>query len=80
MTFWKDMSKYLQGQKYIILALLLAFQAGIFLMLKLYFFSYFEKEMDKASSSSASSEASQAASTSSAEEASDAELLLRFIR
>lgn len=44
-SFWKDMSKYLDAKKYIVLAILIAFQVGLFLMLKLYFFTYFESQV-----------------------------------
>ena len=41
------MSKYLDAKKYIVLAILVAFQVGLFLMLKLYFFAYFESQVRK---------------------------------
>lgn len=44
-SYWKDMDKYLKWQKYLILGFLLAFQTGIFLALKFYFFDFFNKNV-----------------------------------
>ena len=46
------MNKYIKGKKYIILIFLVIVQAGVFLMLKFYFFSFYEKEVNKTTDSS----------------------------
>lgn len=51
-ALWKELNKYMDGKKYIILCVLIIAQVGLFLMLKLYFFSYFEKEVKGDESSS----------------------------
>src|SRR5690349_6010538 len=43
-NYWKELSKYLEKRRYIILAIVIAFQAGLFLMLKMYFFEKMNKE------------------------------------
>ncbi len=37
-NYWKELSKYMEKKRYFIMALILVFQAGLFLTLKLYFF------------------------------------------
>jgi hypothetical protein len=44
-NYWKELSKYMEKKRYIILAFILACQIGLFLVLKLYFFDRFTKEM-----------------------------------
>jgi len=37
-NYWKELSKYMEKKRYIILALVIACQVGLFLVLKFYFF------------------------------------------
>jgi ABC-type transport system involved in multi-copper enzyme maturation permease subunit len=43
-NYWKELSKYMEKKRYLILAIILIFQAGLFLVLKLYFFEKFNAQ------------------------------------
>ncbi len=43
-NYWKELAKYMEKRRYILLGLICAFQAGLFLLLKLYFFEKFNEE------------------------------------
>ena len=40
-NYWKELSKYLDKKRYLIIILVLACQAGLFMILKFYFFEKF---------------------------------------
>lgn len=44
-NYWKELSKYMEKRRYIVLAFIMACQVGLFLVLKLYFFQRFTEEM-----------------------------------
>jgi hypothetical protein len=37
-NYWKELSKYMENKRYFIMGIVIVFQAGLFLTLKLYFF------------------------------------------
>jgi hypothetical protein len=44
-NYWKELSKYMEKRRYIVLGFILVCQVGLFLVLKLYFFQRFTEEM-----------------------------------
>jgi hypothetical protein len=44
-NYWKELSKYMEKRRYIVLAFIMVCQVGLFLVLKLYFFQRFTEEM-----------------------------------
>lgn len=44
-NYWKELSKYMEKKRYILLVIILICQGGLFLLLKLYFFEQFTKEV-----------------------------------
>lgn len=44
-NYWKELSKYMEKRRYIVLVFILGCQIGLFLVLKLYFFQRFTQEM-----------------------------------
>lgn len=40
-NYWKELSKYMEKKRYILLGIILICQIGLFLVLKLYFFEQF---------------------------------------
>ena len=44
--YWKELEKYPNNKKYIICGIVLIFQVGLFLLIKMYFFSKFEDSTD----------------------------------
>lgn len=53
-NYWKDLGKFVDKKRYIIMAIVLIVQVGMFLLFKLYFFQRFSEEIsiDKKSSNS----------------------------
>ena len=45
-NFWKELAKYMEKRRYIILAVILIFQVGLFLGLKLYFFEKMKENIN----------------------------------
>ncbi len=43
-NYWKELGKYIERKRYILLGIVIAFQVGLFLLLKLYFFERFNKD------------------------------------
>jgi homoserine trans-succinylase len=43
-NYWKELSKYIEKRKYIVLAFVILCQAGLFFLLKLYFFEKFNQD------------------------------------
>ena len=43
-NYWKDLSKYMEKKRYLLVGIILVFQVGLFLLLKLYFFESLNKE------------------------------------
>ena len=44
-NYWKELSKYMEKKRYILMGVILVCQVGLFLVLKLYFFERFTQEM-----------------------------------
>ena len=42
-NYWKEMGKYIEKKRYILLGIIIVFQVGLFLLLKLYFFEQFNE-------------------------------------
>jgi hypothetical protein len=43
-NYWKELSKYIEKRKYILLAFVIVCQIGLYLLLKLYFFEKFNQD------------------------------------
>jgi hypothetical protein len=43
-NYWRELGKYIQKKRFILLGIVIGFQVGLFLLLKLYFFEQFNKE------------------------------------
>ncbi len=52
-NYWKELSKYMTNKRYIIMAIVITCQAGLFIMLKFYFFKKLSEHNDSDSSESA---------------------------
>lgn len=44
-NYWKELSKYLDKKRYLIIFIVLICQAGLFMILKFYFFEEFSKNV-----------------------------------
>ena len=54
-SYWKELAKYVKNSRYIILAVIIAFQAGLFCMLKFYFFKKYNEAVQTPDSKSGNS-------------------------
>lgn len=43
-NYWKELAKYMEKKRYLILGIVIAFQIGLFLVLKLYFFEKYNDQ------------------------------------
>jgi hypothetical protein len=43
-NYWKELSKYMEKKRYLIVGIIIGVQAGLYLVLKLYFFETLNKE------------------------------------
>ena len=46
-NYWKELSKYMENRRYIILAIVIVCNVGLLFFIKLYFFVQFDQTMDK---------------------------------
>ena len=44
-NYWKEMGKYINKKRYILIVFIIACQLGLFLVMKLYFFQRFSEEI-----------------------------------
>jgi hypothetical protein len=45
-NYWKELSKYMERKRYFLMAIIIICQAGLFLVLKLYFFEELNKQQE----------------------------------
>ena len=52
-NYWKEMGKYIDKKRYILIRFIVGCQLGLFLVLKLYFFETFTEELTNSTGSTA---------------------------